>query len=407
MNIASGKIITILTVLLFFTFYALNLNVYGSYLFLGLSLVIMLINAFENNGKIKFSINNYHKYVLSFALFCLLSSVWAWNRGYSVEKGITIIEVLICMSMIGTYFFASSDGNDLLKCVKWGGYIVSIYSIFSYGLNGLLRIMQAGERAGTSYANVNSIAMACAYTIVIALFFAMRNGFTWTDLLCVPCIIMVVASGTRKAVLTIAIGVFFMLLFNSKERKSAKNILRVIGIIVVLSLGMYILAHFQLIGGISHRMEGIFNYVLGSGKVDSSTIKRGQFIAIGIEQFKDTPILGIGIGNPRILLRNSVYGLDVYLHNNYAELLAGGGIVGFLFYYSIHLYLLRAFWRRRKTEAYSLFYIVFILLMLINDYGSVSYYSKSTYFYFLMMFTYLKRNPEGVVKNAPEIGENI
>ena len=54
-----------------------------------------------------------------------------------------------------------------------------------------------------------------------------------------------------------------------------------------------------------------------------------------------------------------------------------------------------------------MFYIVFILLMLINDYGSVSYYSKSTYFYFLMMFTYLKRNPEGVVKNAPEIGENI
>ncbi len=377
------------TIALFFAFYALNLNVYGSYLLFGLSTLVMLLTALKNHGKITLSFNTYHRLIFQFGVFCLCSAIWAWDSSYSIEKGITILEMLICMSMLGTYYFNKDNDGTLLECVKWAGYAVAIYSIATYGIFGLIRIMQAGERAGTTYANVNSIALVCAYAIVITLYFSMTNGFSLTDLFCIPCIIMVVASGTRKAVVILAIGIVFLLIMTNKNQKKT---MRVIGIILILFVIIVFLSRFNLLSGISRRMEGIINLILGTGKVDSTTLKRGQFIAIGVEQFKKTPLFGIGIGNPRILLRNSAFGLDAYLHNNYVELLAGGGIVGFCAYYAIHVYLAIKFWKRRKWDINSQFYLIFIVLMLVSDYGAVSYYSKQTYFFFLMMYTYLFRN---------------
>ena len=80
-----------------------------------------------------------------------------------------------------------------------------------------------------------------------------------------------------------------------------------------------------------------------------------------------------------------ILNFDAYLHNNYIELLAGGGIIGAAVYYSMYVYLLTKTWKLRlyKNDEYGICLIV-MLLLLIVDWGSVSCYSKSTYFYFML-----------------------
>ena len=76
-----------------------------------------------------------------------------------------------------------------------------------------------------------------------------------------------------------------------------------------------------------------------------------------------------------------------YLHNNYVELLCGGGIAGFALYYSMHIYCIKHLFRLRKVnEPLSALMFTWCLLMLVMDYGKVSYYSKVDVFYRMTVF---------------------
>ena len=112
---------------------------------------------------------------------------------------------------------------------------------------------------------------------------------------------------------------------------------------------------------------------------------RLAYVRLGMQLFREHPILGIGIANANIYT-SSYYGHNHYLHNNYVELLACGGIVGFLIYYSVWAWLLVTFIKCRKQRSRE--YDICLVLLLIHiamDYGAVSYYSKET-FVFLLLF---------------------
>ena len=117
-----------------------------------------------------------------------------------------------------------------------------------------------------------------------------------------------------------------------------------------------------------------------------SALLRKSMVEIGMRQFKKTPILGIGIGCSHLIVM-PVLGLDTYLHNNFVELLACGGIVGTLIYYSFYLDIFYNYfiYRAVRDEALGTCFIISTLLFAM-DWGRVSLYSKSTYFYFMIFF---------------------
>ena len=97
---------------------------------------------------------------------------------------------------------------------------------------------------------------------------------------------------------------------------------------------------------------------------------------------------------------------DAYLHNNFVEMLCGGGLVGFILYYSIYVYLFVQLFKYRKAdrEAFSIA-IVWLGLMLIMNYGMVTYYSKTQWYYLLIHFinvSNLKRKHREMTENAQE-----
>jgi len=126
---------------------------------------------------------------------------------------------------------------------------------------------------------------------------------------------------------------------------------------------------------------------LGEGEVGLSAKARSDMIRFGWHYFLENPLGGIGIGNA-----TAIYGS--YLHNNYIELLCCGGIIGFVIYYSRYLFLLCSIIRNinicnnKKESIYPCFILLSILLIL--DYGRVTYYTKPSQIYFVLLFLQIK-----------------
>ena len=380
------KLIWSLTVLLFALFYIMDKDYRISSVLLGVTLVITFLSVIQNRYKIYVKVEAFHAFVFIFALFCFASSLWAIQANLAIEKGITIIELLVCMALLYSFYVKFESIEILLKSIMFGGYIVGIYSVYAYGINTIMMLIRQGARLDNDYTNINMIGMVCAIATILTVFYLLNEKMHIYMILCLPDILMVAGSGSRKALVLMILGIFLVVLFKYSSRNIVYNILKVIVIIGISYFALKMLFQSQLFSGVTSRMDSLANLFTGKGTVDGSAMKRKQMIAIGIDQFLKTPIVGIGIGNPKLINI-----MDAYLHNNYVELLAGGGIVGFICYYSIYGYLIFKIIKSDLLEnKTSRLVLILIVLLLVMDYGAVSYYSKSTYFYLMVFFLHVR-----------------
>lgn len=401
----SEKIIWLLVTFLFASFTIFDTNSWISIILLGITFIIFLLDIYQCHGKIKFKITSFHILILLFCLYCFVSSLWAIRPNQAISKGTTIFEILVCMSFIYMHYSRENTVKPLINAVMWAGYAVVIYAICFYGLSTIQKIVSAGERLENSFANINEIGMLGAMAIVITLynFFFIDKRFKLSNIFIVPCIILVAASGSRKALIIVVFGLVSVII----SKYSSKNILKNIFIWVILGILLFVFLQWastlSIFEGVMSRMDGLFNLLSGSGKVDHSTWLRQQYINAGINQFKLHPIDGIGISSSGAILLES-FGRDTYFHNNFVELLACGGLIGFFIYYNIYLYILNVIYRFNGVkEKYKFLCVIIIFILLFMDYASVSYYSKGRYFYFVILFLEIQflrkssRNKMGVV----------
>lgn len=402
-NSIFDKLIWISTVILISSFVILDTNQWISMILLGTTGLIFALILIKQNGVFILKIESYQKYVFAFALFCILSSIWAWNGSLALSKGITIIEILICMSVLYIYYRPLNSVWRLINAVKWAGYITTIYAFAFYGLSTIMSVLSAGGRLDNDFANINGIAMFSVMAVLITFFQVLYNRFTFSLILVIPSIILVAASGSRKALVMTIIGIFLIALQRYSSKYFWKQILKWIVICTSIVFLVFLFSKLSIFSGINERMEGLFALITGRGVVDSSAMKRNEYMNIGFQQFLKTPLLGIGIGNSGLLLLKEV-GYATYLHNNYAELLATGGIIGTLFFYVIYGYNLKYLWKyRMQNDPMRVICLVLIIVLLVLEWGMVSYYSKLTYLYFMIFFLEvekLKEQGNAVEKNT-------
>lgn len=384
------RIIWLLTTVLFALFYILDQNAMISLILFATTMVITCIFIMQSDFILPINTNGFHSHVFVFAMYCLVSAVWAWEPSYAVDKGTTIIELLICMSLLYEHYSKFDSVDQPVKAVMWGGFIVGLYAIYRYGFDLIRAVISSSTRLENDFANVNGIGMVCAYAIVIAVYYAVNSKPGWYLAFLVPCVLVVAATGSRKALIVTLAGIALIIYRHYSGEGALKMTVGILGVVVFVGVALWVLSNTQLFSGVNERMQGLINMITESGKVDSSTRKRQLMIQVGIAQFFKTPILGIGIGCPRILNRSHILGLDAYLHNNYVELLCGGGIVGFLIYYSMYFHIIKDIIKYKSVKVpLSDLIFVLVLIMLAMDYGVVSYYSKATYFYLLICFQHI------------------
>lgn len=398
MTISLRKIVTSLifglTGLLFAIFVLFDTHTWGKYAFLGLSICIFMLGCGMNRGKIAFRFTPYVAINILFICFSLLSSLWALNASDSVIMARTLIRVFICAYMLYlTYLnIPEMDVSMLLKAVMWAGYIISLYTLFFYGMDTIIAAgSSANLRIENGFSNINTIGMACALSCVIQInlkYLRPKDHLFPSALLMIPSMVVVAATQSRKALVFLIAGTLGYAFV--KAQKSKKSILikgfKILLWVLILACVLYLILQLEVFDGIRERMETMLNSVLGNGKVDHSTILRNNLRTLGLTWFLKYPIGGIGIANPHILAIQ-YYAFDAYLHDNFVELLCGGGIIGFCLYYAMYVYLFSQLWKYRKVDKQRVaFFALWLGLMLAMNFGMVTYYSKAQNFYLMIHF---------------------
>ena len=381
------NLINILAVFLFAVFILFEGYAWGKYAFLAVSLTIYILGLLERNDKIFFRLDAYVFLNFIFIVYVFLTAIWAKSPDSTIIMTRTLIRTFLCAYIVYLYFVEEEDVSRLLRILMWAGYIVAIYSLMFYGVDKLLKAgTDSSLRTGNEFANVNSIAICCALSVMIQANEVFEKRNRWTCVFLIPTIIVIGATQSKKALIFLIIGVFSAFIVKNQNESSIKKVFKTILGCVIAFVLIYYLLQLDIFSGIKERMETMFNSFSGKGKVDRSTLEREQLIEAGWKEFIEHPIGGIGISNSYFITLQFL-GKKTYLHNNFVELLSCGGIFAFVFYYAMYAYLFYNLWKYRKADKkQAMFFAIWLLIMLALDYGNVSYYSKDQNYYLMIHF---------------------
>lgn len=324
---------------------------------------------------------------LLFICFCYLSTIWAENRTYAFEMSNTICQVFVCTFVIYMYFSQTCEIRSLIKIIMFSGYVYAFVVFSDYGFTDIFRIASDSMmREGSKYGNLNYIGMIMSINILISAYDAICEKKHTYHLLAVLSLIILAVTQSRTALISLVAGICIIIYMNLKREDNQKVILnRIVLMIFLICVGLIVLQNTSFFTGINQRMFELIGTLSGKGGDHSSGI-RVILMKIGLEQFKQTPILGIGINNSKLVSLRYV-GHAYYLHNNYIEMLVNGGIIGFLIYYSFYMKIGIGIFRNRfsQNKEVILFTAIWFALLLM-DVGTVSYYAKDIYIYFALLF---------------------
>lgn len=398
-NKIPNYIINVLTTFLLFSFTSLNMVTWGRYAFLAISFAIFLISSSKYCGGVKFTVQPFHVFLFLFACYCGLSAMWAINPRDSVTDCKTIFQILICFSLIYVHYQKEQNVETLINILKYSGLLVALYTIFLYGLDNVIRASRE-ERLGTEFANTNTVGMTAAITFIIVLYNILEHKKYTDFIIAIPCIVIVAATQSRKAMIACIIGGFIIIILkNVNNKKFLVTLLKVVLSLVAMVIIVYYISKIPMLSGAIHRLQRMFEAFTGGDEADSSSLTRINMIHIGMESFKKHPFLGIGMKNTHFLADEYI-GDNTYLHNNYVDVLAGGGIVGLCVYYSMYVFLFYNLIKYKDVDRMNFnICITLLILIIILDYGAVTYYSKLQYFYLMILFLHIDNIKRQVISD--------
>ena len=402
LSLIIDRLIWLFSLFLFFSFYIFNSNVYSRFILLSITIGILFLLIIRDGLKIHFYWHSFHTSVLLFALFCLLSCFWSMDPVYSLIKSSIIFQLLICMSVLYIYFLQKGTITPMIDIIMWAGYLISIYSFVFYGIDNVIYIVNNAGRLDNSFSNVNSIGMLVAFSSIITIYKILFYKFKLYHLLLVLNIIIIAAAGSRTGLISFIIGVCSIFAIKYLDKKKMFSFFYFILICIIIIIFFKFVLTLPLFNNLNDRIESLFYFFTKKDIADGSTLTRMRMFSIGWNQFLQTPLLGIGIGSSEELLSYTI-GRRTYLHNNYIELLSGVGIIGTTLYYLMLLLpAIKLFKQRHSKDKNTILCLIVIFLLLIIDFGSVSYNTKSTYFYIMMLFLQVKINNKILIGNGKQ-----
>lgn len=369
--------------------------------------LLFCVMAIRNRGRICVRLTIFHGMVMSFAMFCFVSSLWAANGAESRSRAITIIEILFCMTIVFWRYCDSESSREILSVIMWSSVVVTIYSLYFYGGSRFFAMASGIIRIGNDYANANAIGMWAAISAVLFVYFILGEGMKLKYIAIIMPILLVAFSQSRTAFIELIIGILLVVFFRYREKEHFfQGIFRIVFAILIIVAVIFFVSRFQVFSGLNERIQSLVDYSQGKSVREASVIQRELYIQAGWKQFLKTPILGVGIGNTDQITM-IVTGRSTYLHNNFIELLASGGIIGFGIYYGIILYLIiKLIPFALKKESFSDACLIVLIVHTIADYGTVSYYTKGTYFILVLCFLQVYINYKGIKKDILELKDN-
>lgn len=203
-------------------------------------------------------------------------------------------------------------------------------------------------------------------------------------------------TGSRKAIVSAFIAVIGLPVIHtlSTNRKAMNKLLKYFAVGIVASAACYFILFkipivYEIAGSRVEAMAG--NFINRDVYMESSLKYRDGFEDIAKQYFLESPIFGIGVDG---FSQVSIY--RTYSHNNFWELLVGGGVIGFALYYLTYLYLLAGLIRAIKDKKqHALVMLLYLCLMSLMDSYIVSYISRDQLLFLFIAYSICHEQKSG------------
>lgn len=319
---------------------------------------------------------------LPFLVFSFLSIAWSYLPDSTLQRSITLLRLSVLLVVMAFYLLKSKQTERFIYGIAVAGLIILLYVFGFYGFSGLRQMIDYGMRVGGEFVNSNTLAIYLSFSAVIFFYLFLDKRKWYYITLTLVLVFVIAATGSKKGILDLAVGFVMVTGFNQGASKGAKRLFKMVLGITVGTVLLYFLWESSLFDTVRDRYEVMFRFLSGTGsRIDYSTRERQIMLAAGWQQFKKTPILGIGIGASGYLTSIAL-GSDTYLHNEYVELLSTGGILGFLLQFVPVILILMRNWKYRTSSKASQMCSVLLVIYLVNGIAAVQYFSKLTYVIF-------------------------
>lgn len=328
---------------------------------------------FEKNRQ-KIIIPYVTLWYLVLIIYVGFSNIWAseFTGVSTVTLLVKYVIVLLSTTSVAIYV---DDMKDLNKIVDL--FILSTLIIIALELSATpLKSLGSGSLGRHfSYCNPNDITVWMDFAAAASFYRAYNNGKRGMYLVTLIMVIFCALSSSRKGFAASLVGPFMIVLFSFRKRGYALRV--ILAIALVVGAVVLVMENDTLYNAIGFRFDKWYVYKQG-GKVDTSTQLREYYIECARSMFEESPILGKGIENYRLLMENTYSSNAGYAHNNYWQILSELGLVGFVLYYGMYVYmlckLLKSCFARQNDEA--ILFVTLLLMMLMLEAGIVSISSK-------------------------------
>lgn len=384
------KFLWFVTLFMFSSLYIFSTQSWGRYILAICSVIIFGIGVILHNGfSYKLKLNMYHIIQFTICVYCLFSCIWAINPSGALSRSYAMLQFFVFFSMLLAYFIKLESIEPLLDIVMWSGYVVAIYTFVYYGgISEIMDSLATAQRLTNEFCNVNLIGMICAVACIIQVYKMLYSKKYWSAIFMVPTIIILAACQSRKSILMLILGIIAVIFLKNINNKNwIKSFFKIIISLVILYFAIKFLLSLDIFSGMNKRLDGLFaSFALEEMSVDSSTGLRLNYISIGLDYFLNRPFFGYGFASSgTILVRETSH--NTYFHNNFVELLVNGGVVGFSLYYFNYVYLLYNLIKLRRFSVKETdICIIVLIILLIMDFGIVSFGEKVQYFYFMICY---------------------
>ncbi|MDD6224245.1 MAG: O-antigen ligase family protein [bacterium] len=337
-------------------------------------------------------------YYLLFGGYVFLSYFWAMNKDFALETIYTMVALVVFMIVLSNYIYTKEKLRTVVKYLVLANVLVSgKILLFYFFQNGTA----ASRIISITGIHFNTVGQVIAFSTLFSVYLYRVYKEKKYLYAIVPQLLAIVLTTSRKSLLIPIIGMIIVLLLEKRVSKLLKYLfLSFTGMVI------FYLINPTLISNILEKLGDLFKYAVGSETTDWSINLRDFFIQTGEEIFKHHPMIGIGVNNFAYYVGTfTSYGIARYSHNNYIELLSCLGIVGFMLYYWLYLYLLVKL-RRRASKNNPLHMICFSILitLIIMEWGIVSYTGCMYHMYLLVIYYTLIFGEDIVLKKDGQNG---
>ena len=344
--------------------------------------LLLVGNVLLDAGSRRISLFVSRSYLIYFTLIAYgaLSMLWSQNVTYTVNYLLVKFPFITAGALsVCAYMYSDASSDRVYKLMVWAACIAAVrfcyYTPWSGYLRGDFGILLDPN---TNYNNYT--APLCMAFIVAAYYaFGRKNR-----LMIIPTVwlaAVLVLAGSRKTIAVIPVILFFYLVDTQNYKRFLKGILLASLLIAVLAAAII---NIDALSGIRESLQNAVNaYILGEKtNVGRSTETRIYLVDTAKQVWMEHPVFGVGWNNFR-----SYNFMNLYSHNNYIEVLACLGIVGFLLYYSLHAHNVFAVFSNRnfRSNIWTKLMLGALLGMLIIEVGAVSVYSRETMLLYLII----------------------